>query len=209
MKLNPPLLALAAGAFGIGVTEFAPDGPAAGDRAGSGRLHSRRRAADQRLCAGRHARRTADDADHWTRAAPDPADRPRGDLHHRQPSLGGVGQLRHAALRPRRHLAQPRRLLRRRLGRRGEPGAAGPARRRGRGDVHGADHRQCRRRAARHLGGRPSRLARLLLGHIRARRRHHGGAAPDLACTAVAGRRQHHGGTARADSRARCSRRWR
>ena len=26
MKLNPPLLALAAGAFGIGVTEFAPMG---------------------------------------------------------------------------------------------------------------------------------------------------------------------------------------
>lgn len=26
MKINPPLLALAAGAFGIGVTEFAPMG---------------------------------------------------------------------------------------------------------------------------------------------------------------------------------------
>ncbi len=53
MKLNPPLLALAAGAFGIGVTEFAPMGLLPVIASDLRRLDPRSRTAGQRLCAGR------------------------------------------------------------------------------------------------------------------------------------------------------------
>ena len=160
MKLNPGLLALAVGAFGIGVTEFAPMGllPVIADDLGvsiptAGLLISAYAlgvvigAPLMTLTTGRVPRRTLLIA----------AGR---HLHPRQRAGGAVGRLWHAAGRAGRDLVQPRRVLRRRLDRRGQPRAAGTTRGRGRGDVHGADDRQRRRRAARHLGGRASRLAR-------------------------------------------------
>ncbi|STS91157.1 MFS transporter [Klebsiella variicola] len=57
MKINFPLLALAIGAFGIGTTEFSPNGIAAGDCERCGRLNPSGGNADQCVCHRRHGRR--------------------------------------------------------------------------------------------------------------------------------------------------------
>lgn len=91
MKINWPLLALATGAFGIGITEFTPMNMLpliADDLAVSipsaGLLVS--------LCDGRADRCSADDAGPGADAAPGPARRIDGSVHRGQPAGGAIRQ---------------------------------------------------------------------------------------------------------------------
>lgn len=108
MKSTLPILALAVGAFGIGVNEFAPMGMLPVIAADLGVSIPRRGPVDQRLCLRRGARSAAHDPDDRPRTAPDPADRPDGHLHAGQSSGGRLDQLRHVAGGPTDHLAEPR-----------------------------------------------------------------------------------------------------
>ena len=121
MKINLPLLALATGAFGIGITEFAPMGllpdmaeglgvsiPAAGLLVSAYALGVMLGAPLMTLTTARMNRRSLLIA-------------LMGDIHARQFPVGDRGRLFDADGRARDHVAQPWRLLWRRIGRRREP----------------------------------------------------------------------------------------
>ena len=110
------LLALTAGAFGIGTTEFVIMGLLLQVSAD---LHVSIAAAGLLISGyalGRRGRRAAAHHRHPPRAAQDRAARADGDLHARQHRLRAGAQLRDADGRARHHLARARHLLRRRLG---------------------------------------------------------------------------------------------
>ena len=181
MAINPPLLALAVGAFGIGVTEFTPMGmlplmagdlgvsiPAAGLVVSAYALGARSGAPLMTLAAARVPRRRllvglmaiftlgnllAAIADSYAMLV---VARLVTALNHGAFFGIGCGGGRRA-------------------------GAAGAPGRRGGVDVLGADRGDDRRRAARRLGRRGARLAGGVLGHRHDRRGRHAGAAPGAA----------------------------
>ena len=121
------LIALAIGAFGIGLTEFVIMGLLPEVAADFGVTDPGRRLPDLRLRARRRRRRARPDRRGHPAAAQAGAARPDGALHRRQPAL-------RARRRPTRVLMAgrivaalvPRRVLRHRLGGRRRPGRAGP-----------------------------------------------------------------------------------
>ncbi|MGY4381536.1 hypothetical protein ACVWZ3_009175 [Bradyrhizobium sp. i1.3.6] len=181
--MPPAVLALTAGAFGIGTTEFIIMGlllQVAADMHVSVPVAG---AADLRLCARRLRRRACPDAGDAADAAENRSSRPDGDLHARQCRLRAGAELRMADGGAGADLARPRHLLRRRVGRCDQPRRGGQARVGDCDHVHRPDGRDAPGRALRRLVRPDARLARGILGgdgdrrdrlrsggHIRARR---------------------------------------
>ena len=162
--MPPAVLALTAGAFGIGTTEFIIMGLLLQVAADMHVVGPGRGPVDFRLRARRLRRRAGADARHAANAAQNRAAGADGDLHAGQCRLRAGAELRIADGGARADLARPRHLLRCRLGGGDQPGCRDKRASAISTDVHRPHGRNASRRSLRRLVRPDARLAGGVLG---------------------------------------------